>query len=614
MKLYPINSRSTGFCIRQTNLIYAVLLVLCILCISCDKEEPTQSTLSGVILDSNKKSMENVKVVLHTPVGKDSITTTENGAYTFPNLGHHTYSVTVSKTGYKQDEYLFMMDGKTNQSKNITMLSYDETAKFKVDPKTFTFDYKYNQAFTNITSNMAWSCADTVSWIDMLVLEGTGNKSVNFNVRENTTSSQRKAVIVFKSGYNKTDSLIVIQKASPGPYPTLIATNFNTDSLNVNKKMYLLFDQKVAFKSISISGYTLPASDLITESFADGKGIRFSNLTIPLCGNLMVDYSVTDVKAPERKVTGTFSLKTYTYSLSTSGIEDLTFNNKRNILWWKSSNSSTNKAYFKRLDLNASVPVVKSTECNNYYVQLAYNPAKDMIYTSYNSSNALYRYDLSTGEMIDSVKRSFTMPVNSFAFTKSGIGVFMTDYGFFAIETMNNNATKQLTRASIFRPPYQSGPGLVVDRIFSGQTDEVCIVTSTSSTWFGFINATGGNCYLNKPSDDPNTFSPTADGRYIMTMQSGKSIINPQTNASETLTNVTGLFATPTHFDNNSNTILTASGATLKLTNKSTNQAIDIRTYADGDIDNIIYPVNTDYFIIEKNSLYWIVKKSILKP
>jgi hypothetical protein len=190
----------------------------------------------------------------------------------------------------------------------------------------------------------------------------------------------------------------------------------------------------------------------------------------------------------------------------------------------------------------------------------------------------------------------------------------MTDNDFFTIETMNNNATKQLTSASIFKNPNQTNPRLAVDKISSCLTDEVCIVTSLSSNWYGFINVNSGYCYLNKPTDYPNKFSPTTDGKYILTTQSEKSIINPQTNTSEFLFNVAGLFATPTYFDNNSNVILTASGATLKLTNRSANQVINIKTYGEGDVDNIIYPVKSDYFVIEKNSMYWIVKKSILKP
>ena len=115
----------------------------------------------------------------------------------------------------------------------------------------------------NIFSNMDWTVAESITWLDVAITNGTGNKTLKVNYNENATGSTRSGGITISSTDGSRSEIVAVSQVS-----------YSTHSINLSEGWN------------SLSSYIMPVHNSIIDVFD------------PIVGSLVIAKTETGVYFP----------------------------------------------------------------------------------------------------------------------------------------------------------------------------------------------------------------------------------------------------------------------------------------------------------------------------
>lgn len=128
--------------------------------------------------------------------------------------------------------------------------------QISIEPDTYTLSPSKEEKTVRVTSNVAWTASSSKSWLTLNRTNGDGDANIVITAKENTSSSQRTAIVTFSSAVgNKTYAkLEVMQDAassSVSPAALSFSVDGGTEELTITSNVNWRLDSSLSWISIS---------------------------------------------------------------------------------------------------------------------------------------------------------------------------------------------------------------------------------------------------------------------------------------------------------------------------------------------------------------------------
>ncbi|MBQ9203602.1 MAG: BACON domain-containing protein [Prevotella sp.] len=128
--------------------------------------------------------------------------------------GSQNVTITVSVNPSSSKERTAIVTVQTTSgsiSRNITVTQAANVESLELTPSNMTFTYQAGNQDVTVTSNTHWTVSGTASWLNVNKQEGDGNGKVTISVVENTTETERSAVLTFTGEGGAEKKLEIVQ-------------------------------------------------------------------------------------------------------------------------------------------------------------------------------------------------------------------------------------------------------------------------------------------------------------------------------------------------------------------------------------------------------------------
>lgn len=225
---------------NKLKLFFISLVVLCSSCVS--EETASTGDITGVIKDgSTNQTLQGCLITLSP--GGNTISTGSDGVYSFNGLSAATYSLEVSKEGYKAEKKeTTVIPGKTNK---VDMFLFQNKASLSVTPETLDFGELattkelYISNSTKIGS-IKYSIRTNADWITLSSAEGTVNTNTNkvtvvIDRSVLSTGNYEKRIII-TSPEKEIEIPIIVKQVEKSPAKVSIGdfSNITETSFSIN--------------------------------------------------------------------------------------------------------------------------------------------------------------------------------------------------------------------------------------------------------------------------------------------------------------------------------------------------------------------------------------------
>jgi hypothetical protein len=179
---------------------------------------PVTYTLTGVISDPTGRGIEGARVeILNGANGGRATTTDGAGAYALTGLVAETFRMRASATGYDAGEQNVTVPDTTRA--DLTLRSSTGPCAYSVAP-TGILDVsqaggQFSLTITRTSGTCGWQATTDVSWITLGALSGSGNATLVFIYRTNTTFVGRIGTVTIE--WAGGSAQLVVRQAPESP-------------------------------------------------------------------------------------------------------------------------------------------------------------------------------------------------------------------------------------------------------------------------------------------------------------------------------------------------------------------------------------------------------------
>lgn len=125
------------------------------------------------------------------------------------NVKVEEYHATAQRSGTVTVKLKGLSSG--SKSESVTVTQNGVNGGITVTPSDISVSYSAATKDVTVTTQETWSLTKDANWITSNVTSGTGNKSVRLSISENNTPSERTGQVIFTTGSNSCDTVVVKQ-------------------------------------------------------------------------------------------------------------------------------------------------------------------------------------------------------------------------------------------------------------------------------------------------------------------------------------------------------------------------------------------------------------------
>lgn len=190
--------------------------------------------------------------------------------------GTQNVTITVSVNPSSSAERTAIITVKTTSgsiTRNITITQSPNTESLELSMEAMNFTYSASSQSVSISSNTHWTVSGTADWLSINKKEGDNDGTLVVSVDENTTETERNAVLSFKGSGGLEKQLLVKQAGHPTDF-TVSPTSIIAPALSSTIQFNIAGDARWSIQSNS--QWAMPsASDM------SGEGSKAISITLP---------------------------------------------------------------------------------------------------------------------------------------------------------------------------------------------------------------------------------------------------------------------------------------------------------------------------------------------
>lgn len=225
--------------------------------------------------------------------------------------GNQNVTITVTTNPSSSAERTAIVNVRTTSgsiSRNVTITQSPSAENLQLSMNTMTFSYTASSQDVTITSNTHWTVSGTATWLTLSRTEGDGNSTVKVSVDENTTETERNAVLTFKGDEGAEQQLRVTQAGHITDF-NVSPSNFTVGALGSTIQFVIAGNAQWTIQSnrewATLSDMTGEGGKTITVTLADNTTEQARNAEITIMSSSKsISVSITQSAATKPEVSG----------------------------------------------------------------------------------------------------------------------------------------------------------------------------------------------------------------------------------------------------------------------------------------------------------------------